>query len=98
MPPRKKKIRADFRKNRGSRARQGDWTRHFRGATPDQEPIAGESELAETANPADDAPQDERISGKGDLTRKPRSLPKPKGRGGLKWCWRSIRHVGRAAC
>ena len=51
----KKKIRADFRKNRSERARSDQWTRRF--ATPDEE--------AE-----DDVRRDERISGKGDLVRK----------------------------
>jgi ribosome biogenesis GTPase len=55
LPPKKKKIRAEFRKNRSSRARQGDWTRRFDGDFPTD---------------ADEAPHDERISGKGDLTRK----------------------------
>ena len=50
----KKKIRADFRKNRGVRARPGDWTRQF-----DQHGFQEE-----------DPVQDERISGKGELTRK----------------------------
>ncbi len=47
----KRKLRADFRKNRSGRARQADWTR------ADEEDTEG---LA----------QDERISGKGELTRK----------------------------
>ncbi len=55
MPPKKKKIRAEFRKNRSSRARQGDWTRRFDGDSPAD---------------ADESPHNERISGKGDLTRK----------------------------
>lgn len=50
----KKKIRADFRKNRTPRPRDTDWTRRF-----DREP--GETE---------DTARDERISGKGSLTRK----------------------------
>lgn len=49
----KKKIRADFRKNRAARPRSGDWTRKF-----DAEGVADES------------PQSERVSGKGELTRK----------------------------
>src|SRR4051812_6060061 len=48
------KLRADFRKNRSSRARQGDWTRRHDALQPD----------------ADDSPQGERVSGKGELTRK----------------------------
>ena len=50
----KNKLRADFRKNRSGRARQGDWTRRL-----DREQTA-----------SDDLPHDERVSGKGDLTRK----------------------------
>jgi len=50
----KKKIRADFRKNRGTRARTGDFTRRYAQAPAEQ----------------DDAVQGERISGKGELTRK----------------------------
>jgi ribosome biogenesis GTPase len=49
----KQKLRAEFRKNRSGRARQGDWTRRV-----------------ETGQDDNDAPQDERISGKGELTRK----------------------------
>jgi ribosome biogenesis GTPase len=50
----KKKIRADFRKNRACRPRPGDWTRQF-----------------EQHGFEDDAPEKaERISGKGDLTRR----------------------------
>lgn len=51
--PKKKHLRADFRKNRASRARQGDWTRKFK-----------------TDAVEDDAAREERLSGKGDLTRK----------------------------
>jgi ribosome biogenesis GTPase len=50
----KKKLRAEFRKNRGSRARKPDPTREYR---------AGDER-------ADDRAQQERISGKGELTRK----------------------------
>ena len=50
----KKKIRADFRKNRGVRARRSDWTRQF-----DQHGFEEE-----------DPQQHERLSGKGELTRK----------------------------
>ncbi len=50
----KKKIRADFRKNRQTRARTGDWTRRYEQAPAEHE----------------DAAQGERISGKGELTRK----------------------------
>ena len=49
-----KKLRADFRKNRGARPRRGDLTRSF---------AADEDQTL-------DAPRDERISGKGELTRK----------------------------
>ncbi len=52
--PKKKQLRADFRKNRTSRARQSDWTRKFQAAAEEQEDVA----------------HDERISGKGELTRK----------------------------
>jgi ribosome biogenesis GTPase len=52
--PKKKQLRADFRKNRTSRARQGDLTRKFRAEGPE----------------GDDAARAERISGKGELTRK----------------------------
>ncbi len=51
----KQKIRTEFRKNRAQRARTDDWTRRFR---------------SEGADAQDDAPLDERISGKGELTRK----------------------------
>ena len=50
----KKKIRADFRKNREVRTRRSDWTRQF-----DQHRFE-----------EDDLQQQERISGKGELTRK----------------------------
>jgi ribosome biogenesis GTPase len=50
----KKKIRADFRKNREVRTRRSDWTRQF-----DQHRFEEE-----------DLQQQERISGKGELTRK----------------------------
>jgi ribosome biogenesis GTPase len=52
---RKHKIRIEFRKNRSERARADDLTRRFR---------------AEGADVEQDSPQDERISGKGELTRK----------------------------
>ncbi len=51
--PKKKHLRADFRKNRAERARQGDWTRKFQADTVE-----------------DDAAHGERLSGKGELTRK----------------------------
>jgi ribosome biogenesis GTPase len=50
----KKKLRADFRKNRASRTRPGDLTRHFQQHDADD----------------DDSVRQERISGKGELTRK----------------------------
>ncbi len=50
----KQKLRASFRKNRVPRARTGDWTREF---------AAGE-------NQPEDALHGERVSGKGELTRK----------------------------
>jgi ribosome biogenesis GTPase / thiamine phosphate phosphatase len=50
----KKKIRADFRKNRNVRARPVDWTRKF-----DTDSLS-----------VDDSVRSERISGKGDLTRR----------------------------
>jgi ribosome biogenesis GTPase len=50
----KKKFRADFRKNRTPRARSDEWTRQFQSQSPEQA----------------DAPHDERVSGKGELTRK----------------------------
>jgi len=50
----KKKIRADFRKNRAARTRQSDWTREFeRHAFAEEDPI-----------------QRECVSGKGELTRR----------------------------
>jgi len=52
--PKKQQLRAEFRKNRTARARRSDWTRNFQTASGDQE----------------DAAQAERISGKGELTRK----------------------------
>ena len=54
MGKKKNKIRADFRKNRNVRARSSDWTRQF-----DQHGFQDE-----------DPQQQERISGKGELTRK----------------------------
>jgi ribosome biogenesis GTPase len=51
----KQKIRALFRKNRGERARADDWTRRFQ---------------AEGAEDQRDPVLQERISGKGDLTRR----------------------------
>lgn len=50
----KKKLRAEFKKNRNERTRLTDWTRKFK-----QDTIAEEDLIAE-----------ERISGKGDLTRR----------------------------
>ncbi len=50
----KQKLRTEFRKNRVPRARTGDWTREY---------------AAGGAKP-EDAVRDERISGKGELTRK----------------------------
>lgn len=50
----KKKIRADFRKNRAPRARQSDLTRRFRAES----------------DSLDDAAREERVSGKGEVTRK----------------------------
>ncbi len=52
----KKKIRAEFRKNRAERARAGDWTRRFVGPPDDQQ--------------QDELIREERISGKGELNRK----------------------------
>ncbi len=52
--PKKKHVRADFRKNRSARARQGDWTRKFKAEN-------GEGE---------EAAYQERVSGKGELSRK----------------------------
>lgn len=52
--PKKKHVRADFRKNRSGRARQGDWTRKFQ---------------TESGEPEEAAYQ-ERVSGKGELSRK----------------------------
>jgi ribosome biogenesis GTPase len=50
----KKKIRADFRKNRGYRTRKTDWTQQFaQPGAEEQAPAAGE-----------------RVSGKGELTRR----------------------------
>jgi ribosome biogenesis GTPase len=54
MAKKPQKIRADFRKNRTPRARSKDLTRHF---SPDDAQLA-------------DAVRDERLSGKGELTRK----------------------------
>lgn len=50
----KKKVRAEFRKNRAARTRVGDLTRQFQQQDPDE----------------DQTPRAERISGKGELTRK----------------------------
>ena len=50
----KKKVRADFRKNRASRTRQTDWTQQFeRHGFEEEDPV-----------------QEERVSGKGELTRR----------------------------
>ena len=51
----KRKIRADFRKNRTPRPRDADWTRRFD---------------RDGADEAENVARDERISGKGELTRK----------------------------
>ena len=61
MAEKKKKIRANFRKNRSTRARQTDWTRQFDEHGFEQE----------------DPQQHERISGKGELTRKRTVLGEP---------------------
>jgi ribosome biogenesis GTPase len=53
MSQKKRKVRADFRKNREARARGRDFSR----------------ELADSDSPAD-APRAERVSGKGDISRK----------------------------
>lgn len=50
----KNKVRADFRKNRSGRTRPGDWTRKHDALEPD----------------SNELPHDERVSGKGELTRK----------------------------
>ena len=54
MAKKKRKIRADFRKNRGDRTRPTDWTRRFQQHGFEEE----------------DPVQEERISGKGELTRR----------------------------
>ncbi len=54
MAKKKRKIRAEFRKNRGDRSRQTDWTRQFERHGFEEE----------------DLQQGERISGKGELTRR----------------------------
>jgi len=54
MAKKKRQFRVEFRKNRTPRARQSDLTRRFQ--DDDEQTI--------------DSPRDERISGKGDLTRK----------------------------
>ena len=54
MVERRKKIRADFRKNRTYRTRRTDWTRRF------QQDGSADS----------DTPSAERVSGKGELTRR----------------------------
>lgn len=54
MASKKKKIRAEFKKNRTPRARPTDWTRRFTGDSLDEDKIA----------------RDERLSGKGELTRR----------------------------
>lgn len=50
----KRKIRAEFRKNREQRTRNRDWTRRFQQQTLDEDRL----------------PSSERVSGKGELTRK----------------------------
>ena len=54
MSKKKKKVRTELRKNRGVRTRRDDWTRRYE---------TGGNEL-------DDARQTERVSGKGEMTRK----------------------------
>lgn len=54
MSAKKRKIRAEFRKNRAGRTRTDDWTRRF---------VQDRAE-------SDESPAAERISGKGELTRK----------------------------
>jgi len=51
----KRKIRAAFRKNRAERARSDDWTRQFHAEGPDAQ---------------EDAVLEERVSGKGELSRR----------------------------
>ncbi|RIK83618.1 MAG: ribosome small subunit-dependent GTPase A [Planctomycetota bacterium] len=54
MASKKKKIRTEFKKNRTPRARPTDWTRKYAGEALDEDKIARE----------------ERLSGKGELTRR----------------------------
>ena len=58
MADKKRKIRAEFRKNRTQRARSDDWTRLFRGTEADRD------------EGTDEALSKERVSGKGELSRK----------------------------
>jgi ribosome biogenesis GTPase len=55
MAKKKKQVRTGFRKNRSPRTRQNELTRQFQG---------------DDAEKLDDGPRNERISGKGELTRK----------------------------
>lgn len=55
MAKKKSKLRADFRKNRTPRARTDDWTRRFHAEGPEAQ---------------EDVVLGERVSGKGELTRK----------------------------
>src|SRR5688572_29700011 len=54
LVPKKKKIRTDFRKNRSSRTRPTDWTQQFDKHRFEQQ----------------DTVRGERVSGKGELTRR----------------------------
>ena len=54
MSKKKRKVRAEFRKNRETRSRQRDWTRKFEQQSTDLDAL----------------PTSERVSGKGELTRK----------------------------
>ena len=76
-----KKIRADFRKNRNVRARRSDWTRQF-----DEHGFQEEAPL-----------QNERISGKGDLTRR-RTIHASETSGGEGASFKMQLDVDEAAC
>ena len=54
MSKKKRKLRTDFRKNREARARDKRFDR----------------DVADVDSPTHDAPRDERVSGKGDISRR----------------------------
>jgi ribosome biogenesis GTPase len=80
---RKRKIRVDFRKNRTDRARPGDWTRKF--------------VRNEEAEDNDQATADERIGGRGEISRR-RTVIVNQSEGGQAGGVESLLDVDETAC